>query len=243
MAFPEEQLRKEALLCLIYFRGHKGGTDYLLTPKEAYTLLADYFNLSEFDRTRPVSDTDSRSNWMIHVEGTRERLAQKGFILRPPPNGIWKLSQEGIEEAKRLSYRYTELGLVESLDVKTPSATDLSDPPETTRTLCKTYRVLRDTQLSRRIKLLHENSCQLCGHTIQLPNGQRYSEAHHIKPLGIPHNGPDVAENIICVCPNHHVELDYGAIKLDKDMFRNHAEHTIGVEYIQYHNEVVLKRY
>jgi|SRR5581483_7982162 len=242
MPFPEEQLRQEALLCLIYFRGYKGGEDFYLKPKEAYDQLADFFDLSADDRTRPVSEKDARSNWMIHVEGTRERLAQRGLILRPPPKGIWKLSPDGIQEAKHLSHRYTAFKIAESQDVETPQAADLNEPPETIRTLCATYRILRDTQLARRIKLLHKNTCQICGCAILLPKGQTYAEAHHIKPLGKPHNGPDVAENIICVCPNHHVELDYGAIRLDQTKLRIQPGHRIGDEYIDYHNEFIFKR-
>jgi putative restriction endonuclease len=41
----------------------------------------------------------------------------------------------------------------------------------------------------------------------------------HIRPLGAPHNGPDVKENIIiCLCPNHHVLFDSGAITLADDL-------------------------
>lgn len=72
--------------------------------------------------------------------------------------------------------------------------------------------------------------------TIKLKERVLYAEAHHVKPLGSPHNGYDVRENILCVCPNHHVLLDYGAIKLDKKDFEN-----IDEEYVQYHNENIYK--
>jgi predicted restriction endonuclease len=64
-----------------------------------------------------------------------------------------------------------------------------------------------------------------------------YAEAHHIKPLGAPHNGPDVRANILCVCPNDHVLLDYGAIKL----YGNHLKE-VGQEYIDYHNENIYAK-
>lgn len=38
-----------------------------------------------------------------------------------------------------------------------------------------------------------------------------YAEAAHIRALGSPHNGPDVIENVLCLCPNHHVLFDNGA--------------------------------
>ena len=85
----------------------------------------------------------------------------------------------------------------------TPVPPDEVAPPE--RILVETYRILRDTELARKIKKLHKNECQLCGTTITLQDGTSYSEAHHICPLGTPHNGPDVAGNILVLCPNHHV--------------------------------------
>lgn len=104
------------------------------------------------------------------------------------------------------------------------------------RTESKTYRILRDTKLARQLKLLHQNSCQLCGHQIKLTNGTFYSEAHHIKPLGRPHNGPDIAGNILVLCPNHHVQLDYGVLPLNIENLRQHPRHNIQAEFINYHN-------
>lgn len=104
----------------------------------------------------------------------------------------------------------------------------------------ETYRVLRDTNLGCQIKLLNHHQCQLCGTSIVLANGKIYSEAHHIKPLGRPHNGPDIAENIIVLCPNHHVMLDYGVIKLNSSDIQMSTDHTIGAEFIEYHNEKIF---
>ena len=120
----------------------------------------------------------------------------------------------------------------------TPEASDIEDGGNETpqRVTQETYRILRDTQLARQIKLLHKNRCQLCGEAIVLSNGESYSEAHHIKPLGRPHNGPDVAGNIIVLCPNHHVMLDYGVIKLEINKVTPHENHKIQNEYIEYHN-------
>jgi hypothetical protein len=121
----------------------------------------------------------------------------------------------------------------------TPVASDLNEVEVPGRVLQQTYRVLRDTELARKIKRLHQNRCQLCGHTVQLPNGSHYAEAHHIRPLGGPHSGPDVAENIVVVCPNHHVELDYGVIELCREHLAVVHGHVIGSQYIEYHNTVV----
>lgn len=120
--------------------------------------------------------------------------------------------------------------------VPTPRASDIEEAETPSRIHTEIYRILRDTALARKIKLLHKNQCQLCGNSVLLANGETYAEAHHIKPLGRPHNGPDVAENIIVLCPNHHVQLDFGAVKLSREQIHSIHGHHIGAQFIDYHN-------
>ena len=121
-----------------------------------------------------------------------------------------------------------------------PVAIDFEIPPERLETT--TYRIIRDSLLARRVKELHNYECQLCGLTILLPGGIRYAEAHHIQPLGAPHNGPDHGGNIVCVCPNHHAELDYGARDLDLGALRHAAGHAVEARYVEYHNMKVWRK-
>lgn len=117
----------------------------------------------------------------------------------------------------------------------TPIATDIRELSQPERIKQETYRILRDTVLSREVKVANQYRCQICSQTLKLTDGKLYAESHHIKPLGAPHNGPDVRENILCVCPNHHVLLDYGAIKLDEAQLKG-----IGSKFIDYHNEHIF---
>lgn len=100
-------------------------------------------------------------------------------------------------------------------------------------------RIVRDTQMITAVKEKNNFECQICGHSILLPNGTKYVEAHHIKPLGSPHNGPDIPANVICVCPNHHVELDKGAIRLDLSALR--SSDGVGQEFVDYHNSTIYQ--
>ena len=99
-------------------------------------------------------------------------------------------------------------------------------------------RIVRDTKSARTTKQLHQYRCQMCRRRIVLPDGRFYAEAHHIQPLGRPHGGPDVPENILCVCPNHHVALDYRCFRIEKAKLRTRPDHRVSDKYIAYHNKL-----
>jgi predicted restriction endonuclease len=69
-------------------------------------------------------------------------------------------------------------------------------------------RYKRDNKTVAQLKALRNYCCQVCGTTIREKNGRYYAEAAHItaKRLG----GPELPENIIILCPNHHKEFDLG---------------------------------
>jgi predicted HNH restriction endonuclease len=132
-------------------------------------------------------------------------------------------------------------GLRKSLS-ETPKAIDLPSGNEApAKSQVTTYRVLRDTELARKIKKLYNDCCQICDLQLTLKSGQSYSEAHHIIPLGSPHNGPDIPENIIVLCPNHHVLCDYGSIELSLQEIKMKKGHLINQASIDYHNNVIRK--
>ena len=121
-----------------------------------------------------------------------------------------------------------------------PDATDLAEPPD--RILSTTYRILRDTELARRVKRMHKYKCQIqnCEYAMILPEGSPYAEAHHIQPLGGEHKGCDDMSNIMCVCPNHHAELDYGVIRIDLAKLRHAEGHSIDARFVEYHNKQIF---
>jgi putative restriction endonuclease len=110
-----------------------------------------------------------------------------------------------------------------------------------------TQRLVRSTEVTRRVKRLHRNACQICGGTVDTPRG-RYAEGAHIRPLGRPHDGPDSAENVLCLCPNDHVRLDRGAIVISEELevidvasgsvagtLREIRSHPVGRAHLAYH--------
>jgi putative restriction endonuclease len=103
---------------------------------------------------------------------------------------------------------------------------------------------VRDTKQARRIKELYNFECQMCGTRLEGLAGP-YAEAAHIRPLGAPHNGPDTANNILCLCPNHHVLFDHGGVAVAEDLsligaqgrLTVHPRHRVSEEHLRYHQE------
>ncbi|GAA4919114.1 HNH endonuclease [Stackebrandtia albiflava] len=106
---------------------------------------------------------------------------------------------------------------------------------------------IRRVALAQKVKELYDYQCQVCNVQLKTPTG-KYAEAAHIRGLGEPHNGPDRLENLLCLCPNHHVLFDRGAISVDPNgkvidtrtdvcigELSVDASHHIIPEYIQYH--------
>lgn len=94
----------------------------------------------------------------------------------------------------------------------------------------------------------HSYQCQVCGLAIETSAGL-YAEAAHIKPLGEPHNGPDIESNILCLCPNHHVMFDNGTFAINDNLvllgiegkLKTSKKHLIGADLIKYHRDHYLK--
>lgn len=106
---------------------------------------------------------------------------------------------------------------------------------ETIREIRQVNRIKRNLKHTIYIKKIYDNACLICGEKLHIRENLYYSEVHHIRPLGFPHNGPDILENIICVCPNHHTLLDLGAIKIDLANLR----HKVGRNFVKYHNNKI----
>jgi len=197
--------------------------EYIILAFENCGGIADYNKLySEIKKIR--EDTRLPPTWKAIVRGTIEHYSSDSekfnglrdifYSVEGIGKGVW-----GLRDSTRLLF----------------IAKDIDEPDPASRSMISVYRILRDSDLARRIKLLHGNRCQICGKTIRIGN-RDYSEAHHIQPLGKPHNGPDIAGNIIVLCPDHHVQCDFGGIRLNLDEIRQHSAHRIEAKYVDYHN-------
>lgn len=109
-------------------------------------------------------------------------------------------------------------------------------------------RRVRNAEVAESVKRLYDNTCQICGTQLKTAAGT-YAEAAHIRPLGIPHDGPDILANLLCLCPNCHKEFDGHAVTVDGDgkvyQFGHykadlvvHAQHQLDMTYLAYHREI-----
>jgi predicted restriction endonuclease len=111
--------------------------------------------------------------------------------------------------------------------------------------------VYRDRRIAERVIEAHDSECQICGTFLEAPGGRRYARAIHIRGLSVPHDGPDVSENILCLCPNHSVLFELGSLTINDDLeiidevskevvgdLRTNKKHRVGVDYIRYHRNL-----
>ncbi|MCU1577001.1 MAG: hypothetical protein JWP70_1705 [Leifsonia sp.] len=126
------------------------------------------------------------------------------------------------------------------------------DPAFATSTVT---RRIRDTALSREVKAMYGQRCQVCDSAIPGYDGRTYSEGAHVRPLGRPHLGADKRDNLLCLCPNHHTQLDLGGMVILEDMaiadsrtlapfaeltFR--TDHSLALGNAAYHRQLWTKR-
>ncbi|CAH0260013.1 YDG/SRA domain-containing protein [Chryseobacterium sp. Bi04] len=106
-------------------------------------------------------------------------------------------------------------------------------------------RIVRDTKIAVEIKKLYDFKCQICNISIPTKSGH-YAEGAHIKPLGMPHDGEDSIDNILCLCPNHHVMFDKGTFSIldnyelighENGILFIHKNHKIKPSNLQYHRK------
>jgi predicted HNH restriction endonuclease len=161
---------------------------------------------------------------------------------------------DGLDEAKLSPQSRSE---VEAASQRSETATQLRQQAGTTgssesaRTQRVVDEIIRDGSLVADLKTLYDCTCQLCGAQRKQGPDTRYSECHHLRPLGDPHRGPDTKPNLLVLCPDHHVDFDYGMVRVDPRSLdithaydeRVHAtleaRHEVGGAFLSYHNDTI----
>ena len=112
-----------------------------------------------------------------------------------------------------------------------------TEPPE--RFEVTTFRFNRDRLLPEQLKEAYDFQCQRCDYVIQNPDGSRYAEAAHVHPLE--HGGTDTVDNLLCLCPTCHKELDLGCGYLDPDQLTFVDGHRLSTEIVKFYNANIYR--
>lgn len=134
---------------------------------------------------RPTSGY--RYDGLFRIAAFWQERGRDGFL-------VWRFRMERTGD--------TRLGIAEG---KAP-ALPLDLPPSVT-----TLRVVRTSEAAGRVRVRHDDRCQLCGQRIESVAGT-YAEPLWLRPLGKPHDGPDDEANLLCLCPTHAVGFGLGAL-------------------------------
>jgi hypothetical protein len=95
---------------------------------------------------------------------------------------------------------------------------DAQDAALVERRLQEILAQMRNPRNVRELKELYQDACVFCGRqlVVGVNPSKHYSEAAHIKPVGNPHNGPDRKDNMIILCPEHHLQFDRGVLRIER---------------------------
>ncbi|MDP9864798.1 MULTISPECIES: caspase, EACC1-associated type [Streptosporangium] len=105
-----------------------------------------------------------------------------------------------------------------------------------------------DRSLATEVKQIYDYACQICGVILEAPGGLKFAATVHIRGLEMPHSGPDVKENMLCLCSNHRDLFKYGAITIEDDfrvidqtdgeiITNLTLKHKVDLGYIRYHRK------
>jgi hypothetical protein len=198
---------------------------------------------SSIFRDYKVLEIDNKNYFEVILEENNSE--SKFFGEQGNENRMMKLIPSEENEEHKPS-----IAEMSSLDIKGLSQGMLT-PEKITREI---NLIKRNQKLVTRLKELYDNTCQICGLRVNIGNGF-YCEVHHIKPLGKNHNGPDTMDNMLCVCPNHHIMFDMGALSIDLNnwtvIHKDEDEdihgrpilkkHNINNEYIKYNHNYIFE--
>lgn len=166
-------------------------------------------------------------------------------------DGLYRVADYWREQGKsghtiwRFRLEKIKLNIANVESVKTRTIFSESPEPYTVlRTQTTVQRIVRNSTHGRKIKELYAYACQICGIKLEGSSGP-YTESAHIRPLGMPHNGSDSMDNILCLCPNHHVLFDFGGFAINDNLtllgiyrlLNVDPRHSINLDNVRYHRE------
>lgn len=162
------------------------------------------------------------SKWAHFLRNTTSRTPEYDLqvlrnILPTHAGGVQRNSRGAIAEVRRSLVPVAQLLIKKgypggSVDNDLDSDSD-GAPGRRRQTIMRT---IRDTEMVKNLKEFYGFACQVCRYpSVRIGAQKFYVEGHHLRPLGGIHNGTDTKDNIILLCPNHHVLFDNFAVSID----------------------------
>lgn len=146
-------------------------------------------------------------------------------------------------------------GLREMLIAEPEQPREAVEPPGRTTQLIK--RLNRSSNNVLELHGWYGKTCQVCGKILKGSEGEAIIEIGHVRPLGAPHDGPDITSNMLSLCPNHHKQLDRGGLRIDPDDYSIeavrtsnpqplpslicHPSHEIDANFLTYHAQRIYR--
>jgi len=227
LAFPEYNKMVEPFLSFIYFNGDQ---NFAVRPYQTYKPLADFFDITQQERMKSRHDRRPGKEWENRVQWLRQRLINSGELDNSSAKGIWRLSQKGLERAKKVCSKYESLrktpmpssGL--SIDVESKDFSDLEIDDlilnnklrigiVQTGTEAVITRQRRGQHRLRELTLLNYSSaCALCD-----VNDPTLLVTSHIVGWAEDPETQGLLSNIICLCKFHDALFENGYLSLADD--------------------------
>ena len=184
-------------------------------PSTIYELLIYMFKyICSKLKINEISLNDIRANMVYH-----ELLITKGSALNEivKIHGYDPFVEEAYQRFIDKSNDGQSMGFIHFFHKTSLSKVGIDNTnngviPETYMTEYEGKR--RNQKIVKELKELYKNKCQICEQTIEIGKF-KYSEVHHIQPLGGEHNGIDSKNNMLVLCPNHHKMFDLGILAID----------------------------
>lgn len=200
-------------------------TDILLILGKSSNLLSQA--LTEYNNL----NLDKHIDRKLQLKSINELLPKKTEKLK-----------EDLINAERT---YSERNDITIADLERYEMNPNIEPTETKITI---QRLVRNSVMAGDVKMLYENTCQVCNKRIRKADGNYYSEAHHIQPYNKKHRGDDVIGNLIVLCSNCHTQFDDLYYAIDPQTLKVNAKfvddenhlrsinlkHELGGKYLEY---------
>lgn len=184
---PTEVQIRNALLQELYTQK----TFSLSAQNAAYAISDGYFDISQDELNERYGN--SRSKWVNRVQVVRNHLVDQGIILPTNISGrnIWKLSDQGIIEAKRIYLLYNEDDPHEDI-LSRQINQDLVDLSEEEGSIEGAFKFRlsnyyeRDPSIRAKAVKIHGLICKACNFDFEETYGElgkNFIEVHHLVPL------------------------------------------------------------